>query len=90
MVGVGVVRRQGEQLVLLHDVLLQVDGQQVEDEDGQELVERVEAAPLEPLWDCYPRVMEPQLLEDEVYPVRLYLLAAPRDEPARGDDGWVG
>lgn len=62
-----------------------VVGQQVEQAqqyDGEQRVERVERAALQPLGDGGARVAEAQLLQDVVHAVRLDRLARPRQQSA--------
>lgn len=51
------------------------------DENGEHLVQGVHHAPLEPLGDCSPGVMEAQFLQDVVHSYRVNLASGPGDEP---------
>ena len=65
-------------LQLLLVVLLLLDGLDgLEDHDGEDLVQGVHAAPLEPLGDGDAGVGEPELLQNVIHAVRVDLAPGP-------------
>lgn len=55
---------------------------QLLDEHGQNFVQRVHHAPLQPLGNCSPGVVEAQFLQDVVHADGVDLPSCPGDEPA--------
>lgn len=60
---------------------------QLLDENGQHLVQGVHHAPLEPLGNCSPGVMEAQFLQDVVHTHWIDLASRPGDKPVEGAKG---
>ena len=52
------------------------------DEDGEDAVERVHTAALQPLGDGEARMLKAKLLQDVVHSHRVNPLASPRQQPA--------